>query len=69
MLKAIILKKENINNYPESYKPILEKLLEEFESGNRVVAMEKITKSGVFINRYEYDKTKWKYILTDSFKV
>lgn len=69
MLKAIILKKENIDAYPESYKPILEKLLEELESGKRIVVMEKITKSGVFINRYEYDRTKWKHILTDSFKV
>jgi len=41
----------------------------EIEDGAKIVLKEKTTKNGIYINVYRYDKTCWKYLLSDCIKV
>lgn len=68
MLNKIDLSnKEVLSELSGTELEVISKLISEFESGKRITAYKKITKSGSFINRYEYDDTKWKYILTNTY--
>lgn len=69
MLKKIDLTLETLSTLEGKEFTIVSKLVRELLEGKKVVAFKQETKSATYINRYEYDKTKWRYILTDKFKL
>ena len=69
MLNKIDLNLETLSKLNGKEYDIVAELVKEVLSGKKVVAFKQTTKSAVFINRYEYDNTKWRYILTDKYKL
>ena len=68
MLNKIELNRDELNKdyYNDYEKFLIDNLIKEVESGKDIMAYKKTTKKGVFINRYEKDKTRGRYILTHS---
>ena len=69
MLNKIDLDLETLSKLSGKEYDIVAELVKEVLSGKKVVAFKQTTKNDVFINRYEYDNTKWRYILTDKYKL
>ena len=59
----------DISKLNEYEKTILKNYKISSNLGDKVVFKKKTTKSGVFLNIYSYDKTNWKYMLRQSFKI
>lgn len=66
MLRIIDINELIRSELREEIKEKLKLTESKIEGGSKVVVKIKTTKQGNYINIYEYDKTCWKYILTES---
>lgn len=69
MLKIIDVSSVVCTNLPEETVNAIRDVEHKIARGEKVVVKEKTTKSAVYLNIYEYDKTCWKYLLTKSIKL
>lgn len=69
MLKQIDADTIKISEYPESAQPSIAYYLYRYKSGKKLDFKLQINKKETFINVYEYDSKRWKYILIDKIKV
>lgn len=54
---------------PEKLVPIILDIEHRIARGEKIAIKKKTTKSGVYMNIYIYDKTCWKYLLSQSIKM
>ena len=69
MLKNLDIEFININEYPIEAQTSLAYYLYRAKKGIKLDFKLNITKKDKFINVYEYDIKRWKYILIDKIKV
>ena len=69
MLKPLAVKDINIYEYPEIAQPDIAFYLHRVKQGKKLDFKLNICKKQTYINVYEYDSKRWKYILVDKIKV
>lgn len=69
MLEIVEIRNFIWTDIPEKLVPVIKEIEERLSNGERIVLKKKIIKSGVYLNVYIYDKTSWKYLLTQSIKM
>ena len=69
MLKQLEPEQIKISDYPVDAQPSIAYYLYRVKSGKKLDFKLNVTKKEKFINVYEYDNKRWRYILIDKIKV
>lgn len=69
MLKQLDVDFIKASDYPETARPSIAYYLYRAKSGKKLDFKLQITKKDKYINVYEYDNRRWRYILVDKIRV